>query len=405
MRFTLSALCLVALIVWSSARAGAEEPVSDGVVRIGLIVDMSGPYVYLAGEDTVVAARMAAEDFGGQVLGRPVEIVYADNRSKSDVAAAQAREWFNTGKVDALMDVTGSPAALAVAKVAKQFNRLAVFNTAAASRLTNEACSPVTIHWAYDSYALAHVAARELVKTGGDSWYFVAADVTAGLSLEKEAMDVVRAQGGVVLGSSMHAIGIPDFSSHMLRAQRSGAKVIGLATFGQDLIKAVNASRQLGVGAQGTQRLAALLIYIDDVHELGLSATQGLFLASAFYWDLNDESRAWSTRFYSRQGKMPNMTQAGVYSATTHYLNAVQAAGTDRTEDVMSKMREMPVDFFGTKGRIREDGRMVHEMYLFEVKKPEESSGPWDYYKLRATVPAEQAFQPLAKSACPLVAR
>ena len=404
-RLILSMAGVAALVIGASALAEEGESVSDGVVRIGLIVDMSGPYAYLAGEGTVTAARMAIEDFGGTVLGRPIEVVYADHRSKSDVAAAQAREWFDTGKVDALVDVTGSPAALAVAKVARQFNRISLFNTATAVRLTNEACSPVTIHWAFDSYALAHVAARELARTGGDSWYFVTSDFTAGLALEKDAADVVRSEGGVVLGSSMHAVNIADFSSHMLRAQASGAKVIGLATVGQDLIKAIRAARQLGIAAQGTQRLAALLIYIDDVHDLGLPMTQGLFLASAFYWDLNEQSRAWSKRFYGRQHKVPNMAQAGVYSATIHYLKAVQAAGTDRTKDVMSKMRETPVDFFGVKGTIREDGRMVHDMYLFEVKKPEESSGPWDYYKLRAMVPAEQAFQPLAKSTCPLVAK
>jgi branched-chain amino acid transport system substrate-binding protein len=402
MRRALLAACLTGLATGAIC-AQPEPGVSDNVVRIGLIVDMSGPYAYLAGEDTVTAARMAVEDFGGKVLGYPVDVVYADHRSKSDVAAAQAREWFGAGKVDALMDVTGSPSALAVAKIAREQNRIAVFNTATAPRLTNEACTPVTVHWAFDSYALAHVTARELVRTGGDSWYFVTADYTAGHALEKDAADVVRFEGGTVLGSSMHAMNIPSFTSHIERARQSGAKVIGLATVGQDLVNAIKAAQQLGVTAQGKQRLAALLVYINDIHELGLSATQGLFLTSAFYWDVNDETRAWAKRFYSRRNKMPSMLQAGVYSATIHYLNAVQAAGTDRTENVMAKMREMPVNFFGTKGRVREDGRMVHDMYLFEVKKPEDSSGPWDYFKLRATIPAEEAFQPLAKSTCPLL--
>ena len=405
MRFTLPAICLAALMIGVMARAAPPDPVSEGAIRVGLIVDMSGPYAYLTGEDNVAAARMAIEDFGGQVLGHPIELVYADHRSKSDVAVAQAREWFSKGQVDALLDVTGSPAALAVARIARQFNRIAMFNTAAASRLTNEACTPVTIHWAFDSYALAHVTARELVRAGGNSWYFVTADTTAGLALEKDAADVVRAEGGVVLGASMHAMNIADFSSHVLRAQRSEAKIIGLATYGPELIKAIQSARQLGVTAEGKQRLAALLIYMEDIHDLGLAVTQGLSLGAAFYWDLNDESRAWSKRFYSRRHKMPNMIHAGVYSATTHYLKAVQAAGTKQTESVMDKMRELPVDFFGTTGRVREDGRMVHDMYLFEVKKPEESSGPWDYYKLRGTVPAEQAFQPLARSTCPLIAK
>src|SRR5262249_32570531 len=265
--------------------------------------------------------------------------------------------------------------------------------SAAASRLTNEACTPVTVHWSFDSYALAHVTARELVKAGGSSWYFLTADTTAGLALEKDAADVVRVEGGDVLGSSVHALNIVDFSSHVLRAQKSDAKVIGLATYGGDLIKAIQAVRQLGVATDGKQRLAALLLYIDDIHDLGLPVAQGLFLAEAFYWDLNEESRAWSKRFYSRRHKMPNMIQAGVYSAAIHYLKAVQAAGTDRTERVMGKMRELPVEFFGTMGRLREDGRMVHDMYLFEVKKPEESSGPWDYFTLRGTIPADQAFK------------
>ena len=405
MRLTLSAVCLVALAIGSLAWAASQEPVSEGATRVGLIVDMSGPYAYLTGEDDVAAARMAIEDSGGQVLGRPVELIYADHASKSEVAIARARDWFSKGRVDAVLDVTGSPSSLAVARIARQFNRIAVFNSAAASRLTNEACTPVTVHWNFDSYALAHVTAGELVKAGGSPWYFVTADTTAGLALEKDAADVVREEGGTVLGSSMHAMNIADFSSHVQRAQRSEAKVIGLATYGPDLIKAIQAARQLGVTAEGKQRLAALLIYIDDIHDLGLPVGQGLFLGAAFYWDLNDESRAWSKRFLDRRHKMPNTIQAGVYSATLHYLKAVQAAGTNKTESVMAKMRQLPVDFFGTTGRVREDGRMVHDMYLFEVKKPEESSGPWDYYKLRATVPAEQAFLPLARSTCPLIAK
>jgi branched-chain amino acid transport system substrate-binding protein len=405
MRLTLSAVCLAALVIGSLVRAASQEPVPEGAIRIGLIVDMSGPYAYLTGEDEVAAARMAIEDFGGQVLGRPVELIYADHASKSDVAVARARDWFSTGRVDAVLDVTGSPSSLAVARIARQFNRIVVFNSAAASRLTNEACTPVTVHWTFDSYALAHVTAGGLVKAGGSPWYFVTADTTAGLALEKDAADVVREEGGAVLGSSMHAVNIADFSSHVQRAQRSEAKVIGLATYGPDLIKAIQAARRLGVTAEGKQRLAALLIYIDDIHDLGLPVAQGLFLGAAFYWDLNDESRAWSKRFLDRRHKMPNMIQAGVYSATLHYLKAVQAAGTNKTESVMAKMRELTVDFFGTTGRVREDGRMVHDMYLFEVKKPEESSGPWDYYKLRATVPAEQAFLPLVRSACPLIAK
>jgi branched-chain amino acid transport system substrate-binding protein len=402
MRFAPLCACLV-LGAGTAVAEAPEPPVSDGVVRIGLILDMTGVYSYLAGEGNLAAARMAVEDFGGEVLGHPIEIVHADHRNRSYAAAAQARDWFATGGVDALMDVAGSSPALAVARVAAQMNRVAVFNTAAARRLTNESCTPVTAHWTFDSYALAQAAGREIVKAGGDSWYFVTADYTAGHSLERDAAAVVRAEGGKVLGSSMHALGVADWSSHLLRAQESGAKVIGLATFGAELIGAIKAARDLGVTAPGKQRLVALLAYIDDIHTLGLEATQGLVLTSAFYSDLNDETRAWSRRFHERQHKMPNMLQAGVYSATMHYLKAVQAAGTDRTEAVMSKMRGSPVDFFGQSGTLREDGRMVHDMYLFEVKQPGESSAPWDYYKLRATIPGEQAFQPLATSLCRLV--
>jgi len=405
MRLSLWSCCLVAFGIAASALGASEEKVSDGVVRIGLILDLSGPFAYLGGEGSVLAARMAIEDFGGQVLGYPIEVVTADHANTAHIAAAKASEWFDTGKVDALMEVAATSPALAVARIARQKNRIAVFNGAASARLTNEACTPVTVHWAFDSYALAHVTGAELVRSGGDSWYFVTADYGYGHALEKDAAEVVRAAGGKVFGSSMHAIGAADFSSHMLRAQQSGAKVIGLATAGADFVKAIKAAAALGVTTKGEQRLAALLGTTNDVHNLGLETTQGLYLTSAFYWDLNDESRAWSRRFFEQRQQMPNMSQAGVYAATMHYLKAVQAAGTDRTEDVMKKMRELPAEFFGKQGRIREDGRMVHDMYLFEVKRREESTADWDDLKLRATIPAEQAFRPLARSACPLVKR
>ena len=276
-------------------------------------------------------------------------------------------------------------------------------NGAGALRLTNEACNAVTFHWTFDTYALAQVTAREMVKSGGDTWYFVTADNTFGQALEKDAARVVRAEGGRVLGASLHAVEGPDLTTHLLRARQSGAKVIALATAGQYFIDAMRAAHALGMNGGGKQHLASLLIYVNDVHRLGLETTQGLYLASAFYWDLRDETRAWSQRFLARTQQMPNMAQAGVYSATLHYLKAVQAAGTDRTDEVVAKMRELPVDFFGTDGRVRADGRMVHDMYWLEVKSPAESSGPWDYLKLRATVPGDQAFQPLSKSACRLV--
>ena len=396
---------LAALAAPATAPAAADEPISDGVVRVGLLLDLSGPYAYLSGEPSLLAARMAVEDFGGKVLGRPIEVVHADHHNRADQAAAMAREWFDTGGVDALMDVTGGVPALAVAKVAARSNRIAVFNSAGVSRLTNEACTPVTLHWAFDSYALANVMGTQLVREGGDSWYFVTADWTFGHVLERDTSEVVRAAGGKIFGSSMHAMSGVDFSRHLERAQESGAKVIAIATIGKDFIEAMRAAAALGIGAQGAQRLAAIMGFVNDIQVLGLESTQGLYLTTAFYWDLNDSSRAWSKRFYERAKKMPNMGQAGVYSATMHYLKAVQAAGTDRTDAVMQKMREMPVEFFGKVGRVRQDGRMVHDMYLLQVKAPDKSKGPWDLLELRATVPGDKAFRPLAQSMCPLVSK
>ena len=396
---------LAALAAPATAPAAADEPISDGVVRVGLLLDLSGPYAYLSGEPSLLAARMAVEDFGGKVLGRPIEVVHADHHNRADQAAAMAREWFDTGGVDALMDVTGGVPALAVAKVAARSNRIAVFNSAGVSRLTNEACTPVTLHWAFDSYALANVTGTQLVREGGDSWYFVTADWTFGHVLERDTSEVVRAAGGKIFGSSMHAMSGVDFSRHLERAQESGAKVIAIATIGKDFIEAMRAAAALGIGAQGAQRLAAIMGFVNDIQVLGLESTQGLYLTTAFYWDLNDSSRAWSKRFYERAKKMPNMGQAGVYSATMHYLKAVQAAGTDRTDAVMQKMREMPVEFFGKVGRVRQDGRMVHDMYLLQVKAPDKSKGPWDLLELRATVPGDKAFRPLAQSMCPLVSK
>ena len=381
-----------------------KDKISDGAVRIGLILDMSSLYADITGEGSVTAARMAIEDFGGKVLGKPIELLYADHQNKADIAANKAREWFDKDKVDALMDVAASATALAVVEVAKQKNRIAVFNGPGSTRLTNESCSPVTVHYTYDTFALANGTGKAVVKQGGDTWFFLTADYAFGRSLEKDTSDVVKADGGKVLGSARHPINASDMSSFVLQAQGSGAKIIGLANAGGDFISAIKTAAEFGVAKGGKQKLAGLLVYINDIHSLGLQLTQGLLLTEAFYWDLNDESRKWSRRFFERMKKMPNMSQAGVYSSTMHYLKAVKAAGTDETGAVMKKMRELPInDFFARNGRIREDGRMVHDMYLFEVKTPQESKSPWDYYKLRATIPAEQAFQPLAQSTCPLV--
>ena len=398
-RCMMAAASLLALV----GAASAQDRISDGVVRIGLILDMSGLYADITGQGSVEAARMAVEDFGGKVLGKPVEIVFADHQNKPDIAAAKAREWFDDQQVDAIMDVAASATALAAIEVAKARNKIIVLNGPGATRITNEACSPVSVHWAYDTYALAHGTGLATVKAGYDTWFFVTADYAFGQDLQRDTAEVVKANGGRVLGEVRVPLNTPDFSSYLLQAQSSKAKVIGLANAGADTTNAIKQASEFGI-VQGGQKLAGLLVYINDVHALGLRTAQGLVLTEAFYWDMNDATRAFSKRFFARTQRMPNMSQVGVYSATLHYLEAVKAAGTDATEPVMRRMRATPVnDVFARNGRIREDGRMVHDMYLFEVKKPEESKAPWDYYKPVATIPADEAFQPLAQSRCPLV--
>ena len=406
MKRKLIAAALAAACMGTALAAPADKAaaISDGVVKIGLVLDMTGLYSDITGNGSVAAARMAIEDFGGKVLGKPIELLYADHQNKPDIAANKAREWFDRDKVDAILDVAASSPALAVAEVAKEKNRIAVFNGPGSVRLTNEACTAVTAHWAYDTYALANATGRVVLGKGGDSWFFLTADYNFGTALEKDTTDVVKAGGGRVLGSVRHPLNASDFSSFLVQAQGSGAKVIGLANAGGDTINAIKAAREFNLTADGKQRLAGLLVYINDIHSLGLNVAQGMMLTEGFYWDLNDETRKWSRRFFEKVKKMPNMSQAGLYSTTLHYLKAVQAAGTDETGAVMKKMKELPInDLFAKKGRLRQDGRMIHDMYLFEVKKPGESKYPWDYYKLVATIPAEQAFKPLADSACPLV--
>jgi branched-chain amino acid transport system substrate-binding protein len=403
-RNMLAAMIALGFAAGAQAQSRPADPISNDVVRIGLLLDMSSLYADITGTGSVAAAQMAIEDFGGKVLGKPVELVHADHQNKADIAASKAREWYDRDKVDAILDVAASGPALAVVPIAKEKNRIAVFSGPGSARLTNDACTPVTVHYAYDTYALANSTARAVVKNGGDTWFFLTADYTFGTTLEKDASDVIRANGAKVLGSVRHPLNASDFSSFLVQAQGSGAKVIGLANAGGDTISAIKAAREFGLTTSGKQSLAGLLVYINDVHTLGLEAAQGMLLTTGFYWDHDDESRKWSRRFFEKTKKMPNMSQAGLYSSVMHYLKAVKAAGTDETGAVMQKMREMPVnDMFAKNGRIREDGRMVHDMYLYQVKKPSESKAPWDYYKLVATIPGEQAFQPLSASACPLV--
>ena len=394
---------LLTVVIAAAIVAAAPALADDGPLKLGLILDMSSLYADITGVVSETAAKMAAEDFGGKVLGRPIEILAADHQNKADIAAEIARKWFDTEHVEALMDVAASATALAAINVAKDKNKVVILNGPGSSAITNEACMPSSVHYTYDTYAMAHVIGGATVKNGGDTWFFITADYAFGYALEKDTAAVVQAAGGKLLGDVRVPLNTADFSSFLLQAQTSKAKIIGLANAGGDFINSVKQSAEFGI-VKGGQNLAGLLVFINDVNSLGLEATQGMLLSSAFYWDMNDETRAWAKRFFERVHKMPNMGQAGVYSATTHYLKAVQAAGTVDTAKVMATMRETPVnDFFAKNGRIREDGRMVHDMYLFEVKKPSESKQPWDYYKLIATVPAEEAFQPLSESRCPLI--
>lgn len=382
------------------ASAAAAE-VSDGKVKIGLMTDMSSTYSDLAGAGAIVAAEMAIEDFGGVAAGAPIELISADHQNKADIAANKAREWGDSAQVDAFAELVTTSVALAVFEIAKQQNKIALVSGAASSPLTGKACIPTGIHYTYNTRALAVGTGSAVVKEGGDSWYFLTADYAFGESLERDVAAVVEAEGGTVVGSIKHPFPSSDFSSFVLQAQASGAKVIGLANAGADTVNAIKAANEFGLVAGG-QSIAALLTFITDIHALGLDTAQGIQLTTGFYWDLNDETRAWSKRFNERTGKMPTMVQAGVYSSVLHYLKAVDAAGTDETDAVMAKMRELPVnDFFAKNGQVRSDGRMVHDMYLARVKSPAESKGPWDYYEILRTIPGEEAFGPLSESACP----
>jgi branched-chain amino acid transport system substrate-binding protein len=391
----------VALSIGSALTAHAQ--VSGDVVKIGLLPDMSGLYSDLSGMGTVVAAKMAVEDFGGKVLGKPIELVYADSQNKPDLASAKAREWFDKDNVDAILDLVPTSVALAVMDLANQKNKITMVVSSASTPITNEKCTATNVHWMYDTYSSSVGTGRALLKQGGDSWFFVTADYAFGKALEKDVSDVVTAGGGKVIGSVKHPLNTADFSSFVLQAEASKAKVVGLANAGGDAVNAVKQAGEFGLTLKG-QILAPLLLFISDVHSLGLQLAQGMYLTEGFYWDYNNQTRAWSKRFYEKQKRMPTMAQAGIYSAVTHYLKAVKAAGTDETVAVMKKMKEMLVnDVIIADGKIREDGRLVHDMLLLQVKKPGESKGPWDYYHVKAVIPGDQAFKPLSQSTCPLV--
>ena len=373
-------------------------------VKAGVLNDRSGLYADLSGEGSVIAARMAVEDFKATEKGIKVEIVSADHQNKPDVGSTIARTWYDQDGVDIILDVPTSSVALAVNQITREKNKIHINSGAASSDLTGKACSPNTVHWTYDTYALAQGTGGAMVKAGGDSWYFLTADYAFGHALERDTSAIVTKNGGKVLGVVRTPFPGTDFSSFLLQAQASKAKVIGLANAGGDTINSIKQAGEFGITAGG-QKLAGLLVFLTDVHSLGLATAQGLVLTESFYWDTNDQTRTWSDRFAKANGgKKPTMVQAGVYSGMLHYLKAVEAAKSKDSAAVMAKMKELPTDdpLFG-KGSVRADGRKMHDMYLFEVKKPGESKGPWDYYKQISVLPAEQAFRPLAESECPLV--
>jgi branched-chain amino acid transport system substrate-binding protein len=393
---------LVAALAVAAVPVHAQ--VSDGVIKIGVLNDQSSLYADLAGQGSVVAARMAVEDFGADKKGMKVEIVSADHQNKPDVGSSIARQWLDVDKVDVIVDVPNSGVALALNQIVRDKGKALLVSGAATADLTGKACSPNTIHWTYDTWALANGTGNAIVKTGGDTWFFLTADYAFGHALERDTEAVVTKAGGKVLGKVRHPLNTQDFSSFLLQAQASKAKIIGLANAGGDTTNAIKQAAEFGL-VKGGQNLAGLLVFITDVHALGLDKAQGLIMTETFYWDTNDKTRAFAKRFAERNRQIhPTMIHAGVYSATLHYLKAVEALKSDDGTQVIAKMKAMPTDdpLFG-KGTIRADGRKVHPAYLFEVKKPSESKGPWDYYKLRSTIPAEQAFRPIDQGDCPLV--
>ncbi|PTM78331.1 amino acid/amide ABC transporter substrate-binding protein (HAAT family) [Cereibacter johrii] len=393
----LSAVSLAALA------APAAAQVSDDLVKVGILNDQSGVYADFGGKYSYEAALMAVEDYGGSVLGKKVEVVTADHQNKADIASNIARQWYDTEQVDAIMELTTSSVALAVQALSQEKKKITITTGAATTELTGKQCSPYGFHWAYDTHALAIGTGGALVEQGGDSWYFLTADYAFGYSLEENTGAVVKEKGGQVLGAVRHPLSTTDFSSFLLQAQASGAKVIGLANAGLDTQNAIKQAGEFGI-VQGGQRLAALLFTLAEVHGLGVESAQGLTLTESFYWNRNEESAEFGKRFMERTGAMPNMIHAGTYSAVLSYLKAVEAAGSDETEAVSAKLHELPVeDVFAKGGKVAPNGRMISDVYLLEVKKPGESDVPWDYYNVLATIPGDQAYLDPAQSGCPLV--
>ena len=405
MQFTRHAITLAALAALTVGTS-AQAQISNDTIKIGVLTDMAGPYSGMGGAGSVVAAKMAIDDcLQAECKGLKIEVVSADHQNKADIAATRAREWLDRDGVDAMVDITNSAAALAVQKLVREKGGIAMYSGPATTRLTDEDCAENGFHWMFDTYSSASGAAAALTKNGDKSWFFVTVDYAFGHSLEKDASEMVKANGGTVLGSVRHPLNASDFSSFILQAQNSKAQVIGLANGAQDTVNAIKAAREFGItGAKGT-KVASLLMFLTDVHSLGLRQAQGLMFSEGFYWDMDEQTRAFAARFEKlHKGYKPTMVQAGVYSSTLHYLKSVAAAKTDDSKVIAQKMRELPIDDpVMRNASIRPDGRVIHDMYLFQVKAPNESKGAWDYYKTISTIPADVAFKPLAQSACPLV--
>jgi branched-chain amino acid transport system substrate-binding protein len=395
----------IALVFALALPFAARADFTGKVIKIGVLNDQSGLYADIAGQGSVTAAKMAAEDFGGKVGDVPIEVVFADHQNKPDIGSGIARQWYDADGVDVIVDVPTSSVALAVSGITKDKNKVFIGSGPGTSDLTGKSCSPNTVHWTYDTYALAQTTGKAEVQTGGKTWFFLTADYAFGAALERDTTAVVKAAGGEVLGSVKHPLNTTDFSSFLLQAQTSKAQVIGLANAGGDTINAIKAASEFGI-VKGGQKLAGLLVFLSDIHSLGLQTAQGLLLSESFYWDRDAKTRAWSKKFAERNGgKMPTMVQAGVYASVLHYLKAVKALKSDADgKAVVDEMKKLPTDdpLFG-KGTIRPDGRKIHPMYLYEVKTPAESKGPWDYYKLVKEIPGDQAFRPMDKGDCPLV--
>ncbi len=400
-----AALCLGVAMVFAAGNAAAQVKgkISDNVVRIGVLTDMSGQYSHEEGMGGVTSVQMAVQDFGGKVLGAPIEVIYADHLNKPDIATTKAREWFDTGGVDLVVGLINSACAIAVSNLANEKNRIAITNGSGTSRLTNDQCTPLSIHYPYDTYALAKGTTNQIMDAGGDTWFFMTADYAFGHALEADSIAMVEKRGGKVVGKVRYPMDSTDLSSFAMQALSSKAKVVAIAGSGTQFINGVKAAQEFGIVRSG-QTLVGLLVWDTDVEAMGLQVAQGLVLTNGFYWDRDDETRAWSKRYIKRMNKIPTMSDAGNYSSTMHYLRSIQAAGTDEAKAVMAKMKATRVnDFFAKNGYVRQDGRFIHEMYVYEVKKPSESKYKYDYYKLRKVIPAEEAFRPLSESVCPIV--